>query len=467
MKILRLLNNLSKTKSNSIILEDENGSSITYEDFEIATGKLYNYLLSLNIEKEKIIAIRLKRSYRCFITMIGAMKAAIPFVIIGDTSPDEYIKTVNKECEPVLTIDDKLLDTILDGDYLKGYKFRNLHDLAFVVYSTGSSGFFKGSMHEYGALDELYNRLEKTRKEYKMFADELEEACFLFQAGLYGIGAIVDLFNVIVFKTKAVIIKSENANRVDHLKKLAAEKNALTVVASPLTLPDFLNNPSSTIKSYCVSYEIFSYKYNPNFFVYNDYGLTEACGTLCSMPIEKDYDIVPVGKPTGDFVVKIVNKDDEPIIDNQIGELAFIPYYFRGYIKHDDLFKKAFYNGYFHTGDLAYYDEDKNIVLVGRKNDILETNEGYVVPVFISNEIKKDFKDIKKCYIKIFKDENPNMIVMYYISDVNHTLNEINNKIKNKIPSYSLPTHIVKLEQFAYFYCGKINKNLFKKPSIK
>lgn len=466
MKLLDALYELSISKGDAIAFEDEINGGISYKDFEIATGKLYNYLESLRLPKERIIAIRVKRSYRTFIAMVGAIKAAVPYVIIGDTSPDEYVNQVYEECEIVLTLNDEVLDTALKGEYLKGHKSRDMNDLALIIYSTGTSGFFKGSMHEYGAIEKKFNTSSKGRELYPEAAKGIENRCFFIVAGLYAATSIEDLIDVIVYRTKLVIIRSENAENVEYLIEMAKKKNVYTMEATPKSLPEFIKNHADNIKEYYVTYEMFPCKYNPNYNIYNGYGLSEACGSLCFKEIDKDYDIAPAGKPFPEREVKLLNKNNEQTKRNEIGELCFVPEYFRGYIKKMDLYNKAFRDGYFHTGDLGYYNDDDDIVIVGREKDIKETKDGLIIPIFISIEIKKKINDINNCCVIIFDDDKP-MVVAYYISENEHSLDEINSKIADKIPAYALPTHAVKLDKFEYFFSGKLNRNLFNKPVNK
>jgi len=464
MKVLDALYELSEIKKDSVIFEDEIYGGISYRDFELATGRLYRALSALQLPKEAMIAIRVKRSYRTYIAIVGALKAALPYVVIGDTSPSEYVEQVYAECEPALTLDDAFLDRALKEEYLPHYKARDIHDLALVIYSTGSSGFFKGSMHEYGIIDKIFSYSSVGREIYRETAAALETMSFFLLAGFYGASAIEDLINVTVYRSKLVIIPEEKCNDVDYLIEMARKHRVYTMEANPLTLPEFVKNPESTIREYYVAYEMFPCKYSPDYKVYNGYGLSEACGTLCFKEIEKDYDIAPVGTPVPLWEVKLLNRDQRQTETDEIGELCFVPEYFRGYIKRPELYRSAFYGGYFHTGDLGYYNENHDIVIIGRKRDMKETAEGYIVPIFIQNAILKAFPDISKCLVKVFTDEEPTMTVAYYISEREHTLEEINAGIACTIAPFALPTHAVRLSAFEYFRSGKLNRNLFFKP---
>jgi len=466
MQVLDSLKNLSIIKSDAIMLEDEINGGISYKDFEIASGRLYNYLDSFKLNKEEIVAIRVKRSYRKAIAIFGALKAAIPFVVIADKSPTEYVNQVYEECKPVITIDDDFLDKGLKSEYLDGYKYRDNHDLAYVVYTTGSSGFFKGVMLEYGILEKRYNIATFGKQMSQETAKALEKMSFFLLQGFYGTAAIEDLINVIVYQSRMIIVDLDKADDIDYLINMANKKNVYTMSATPKTLPEFVNNPKSNFKEYIVNFEMFPSKYSEDYKLYDGYGLSEACGSLCFKEVDKDYEITPVGKPVPGMDVKLFDKNNKQTVTNQIGELSFVPEYFRGYIKRMDLFKKAYYDGYFHTGDLGYYNEEGDIVIIGRKKDILETKDGYVVPLFIANAIKKEFLDIEKCYVKIFKDENPAMVVAYYISNKEHNVEEINKKIASRIKQYAYITHAVKVDKINYFISGKINSNSFNKPTI-
>ncbi len=110
------------------------------------------------------------------------------------------------------------------------------------------------------------------------------------------------------------------------------------------------------------------------------YGLTETAPLLtCSQPDfatpAEDYQRRSrQGPPAIGVDIKVVDGDDNPVPrDNAtVGEIAARSnVVFKGYWQQSDETDKAIYNGYFHTGDLAVWDEIGNINIVDRKKDVI------------------------------------------------------------------------------------------------
>lgn len=110
------------------------------------------------------------------------------------------------------------------------------------------------------------------------------------------------------------------------------------------------------------------------------YGLTETAPFLTSSQPdhatdEKDYQRRSrAGVPGLGVDLKVVDEADNPVPKDgkSVGEIcARSNVVFKGYWEQPEETAKAVYNGYFHTGDLAVWDELNNIHIVDRKKDVI------------------------------------------------------------------------------------------------
>ena len=101
------------------------------------------------------------------------------------------------------------------------------------------------------------------------------------------------------------------------------------------------------------------------------YGLTESSPVITA---ETDKQKRPgsIGLPLNNIEVKIDNPDKDGV-----GEiLAKGPNIMLGYYENEEATKKALENGWLHTGDYGYIDEDGFVYITGRKNDLIVLRNG-------------------------------------------------------------------------------------------
>ncbi len=109
------------------------------------------------------------------------------------------------------------------------------------------------------------------------------------------------------------------------------------------------------------------------------YGLTESGGVF---QVQPDGEVKPetVGKPLPKTVVKIA-EDQEVLVSSASN--------FVGYYKDPEATKKVLKDGWLHTGDAGYIDDDGHLLIIGRKEEIMRTREGDAFsPDFIETRLK-------------------------------------------------------------------------------
>jgi long-chain acyl-CoA synthetase len=109
------------------------------------------------------------------------------------------------------------------------------------------------------------------------------------------------------------------------------------------------------------------------------YGLTEAGGIF---QVQPDGEVKPetVGKPLPRTEVKIAEDQEVLVCSKSI---------FPGYYQNPEATAAVLKDGWFHTGDAGYLDEDGHLLIIGRKEDIMRTKEGEAFsPDFIETRLK-------------------------------------------------------------------------------
>lgn len=116
------------------------------------------------------------------------------------------------------------------------------------------------------------------------------------------------------------------------------------------------------------------------------YGLTEVCGAITSTTMEPNN---PVGRVLANTEVKILNDNGEHLGPNEWGEiLVRRQHQPKGYFNNPEV-TRAMYDedGWVHTGDVGYFDNNGQLYIVDRRKDILKYNNFPISPTNIEKVI--------------------------------------------------------------------------------
>ena len=120
------------------------------------------------------------------------------------------------------------------------------------------------------------------------------------------------------------------------------------------------------------------------------FGMTEfGPGIFALAPRDAIRKAGSIGRPNFFVEAQIVDDDGNPLGANEIGELVLKgPSYSSGYFNDSEACAEAVdENGFFHTGDLALYDEDLYFTIVDRKKDMFISGGENIYPAEIEKAL--------------------------------------------------------------------------------
>ena len=112
----------------------------------------------------------------------------------------------------------------------------------------------------------------------------------------------------------------------------------------------------------------------PNCVVLEGYGLSESASTTTFNINAEQRKVLSIGKPIWGVEVRIVDDNDKPLAagPDNVGEIVIRGHnIMKGYYKKPEATAEAFKGGWFHTGDLAYQDDEGFLFIVDRKKDLI------------------------------------------------------------------------------------------------
>lgn len=175
-----------------------------------------------------------------------------------------------------------------------------------------------------------------------------------------------------------------------------------------------------------------------------------------------------VGVPFVNYNVKIVNKNEQELKYNEVGEICFntptmMKEYFHNTIETNQT-KKLHSDGkvWIHTGDLGYVDEDGFIFIKGRIKRIYgyidETGNTYkIFPDYIEN-IVSSIDYVEQCAAGCIKDnKHINKIYCFITLNDKSSKELIKTKMHELLPEYDYPHIIVFIETIPLNAVGKVD----------
>jgi len=121
------------------------------------------------------------------------------------------------------------------------------------------------------------------------------------------------------------------------------------------------------------------------------YGLTETVSGDVTLrkdtPIDK---MVSDGRLMPGLRLRIVDGNGKDVPSGTVGEIILKgPKVFKGYWKNEEATAEAIKDGWFHTGDLGYLDEEGYLYIEGRKKDLIISGGENVAPVEVESVISE------------------------------------------------------------------------------
>lgn len=200
------------------------------------------------------------------------------------------------------------------------------------------------------------------------------------------------------------------------------------------------------------------------------FGQTETTMTLGTFPWQTPKP-GSMGKPNPQYDVQLLRSDDTQCEDGEKGEICIYignnkPIgLFKGYYRDQNLTLKIWHHGYYHTGDMAWRDQDGYYWFVGRSDDVIKSS-GYRIGPFEVESALMTHPAVVECAITGVPDDIRGMVVKATVvladewkSKADDTLiKELQNHVKHETAPYKYPRVIEFVDELPKTISGKIRR---------
>ena len=180
-----------------------------------------------------------------------------------------------------------------------------------------------------------------------------------------------------------------------------------------------------------------------------------------------------MGKPSPQYEVDIVDENGESCMPGQTGEIVIRadpkpPGLLMCYYKNEEKTKAAIHDGWFHTGDVAWKDEDGYYWYVGRNDDVIKSS-GYKISPFEIESVLVLHPAVLECAVTGVPDPIRGQVVKatvvlkagYEPSD--DLKKELQNFVKKETAPYKYPRAMEFVKELPKTVNGKIMRSKIRK----
>jgi len=463
------------------------GKELNYQKLNEKANSLARELRRRGVKQDTIVGIIGEHSIEVIVGILAILKAGGAYLPIGIDYPIDRINYMLNDCAAdILLIQNNLVDIdciqanvqIMDlgnsefyhGEITNLMNINTSRDLAYVMYTSGSTGEPKGTMVEH--MNVL--RLVKNTN-YIIFEKNdriLSTGAITFDASTFEIwGALLNGLRLYLC-SKMIILDVEKLEDLININKI----NILWLT-SPLFnhLTELKLNIFRNLKYLLVGGDILSSKHinkvkslYKNLEIINGYGPTEnTTFSTCYNIKEECGKNIPIGKPTNNSLAYVVGDDFKIKPIGIPGELwVGGDGVARGYLNKSKLTAEKFINNPFikggrvyRTGDRARWLPDGNLEFLGRRDNQIKIRGFRVEIREIENSLLKH-NQVNEAVVISKVDKIGNKYLCAFITLMDDLpVDGIKSYLSNKLPSYMIPSKFIKLKNMPLTVNGKVDRN--------
>ena len=491
------------------VSRDHTERRFTFKDMKRASNQCANYFKSLGIKKGDRVMLVLKRHYQFWFAMLGLNKlgaiaipatnqlqehdfeyrfqsagvSAILCTADGDTANQVDIAAkscptlkhkiiVGGEKEGWRTFDEEY--TLYSSHYNRTEDAPCGDDLLLMFFTSGTSGYPKIAAHSHKYP---LGHFHTARYWHNVEPDGLHLTISDtgWAKSMWG-----KLYGQWLCEAATFVYDFDRFDAADILPMFA--KHHITTFCAPPTMLRMM------IKEDISKYDLSSVRHmttagealNPEVYrqfekatglqILEGFGQSESTmiiGNLTGAP----HKIGSMGKPAPIYEVELHDADGKPVPVGETGEIVIrvadgAPCgLFTGYYNAPEKTAEVWHDGYYHTGDTAWKDEDGFYWFVGRVDDVIKSS-GYRIGPFEIESVIMELPYVLECGVSAEPDEVRGQVVKASIVLVKGTepteelKKEIQKYVKERTAPYKYPRIVVFRDELPKTSSGKIKRNM-------
>jgi len=479
----------------TVFMETMSGERFTYADVEAMSALYAGLLVDLGVEPGDRVAVQVEKSPEAVVLYLATLRVGGAFLplntaytaaemayFLNDSRPrvvvcrpadEDRIAPLARDAGAAhtLTLDadgsGSFADRTAEATPVKQTVERSKRDLAAILYTSGTTGRSKGAML---TVENLWSNADTLCRAWGFTRnDVLLHALPIFHAH----GLFVAINCVLVSGSRMLFLPKFEVGAV-----LAALPRCTVMMGVPTFYTRLLASPEFTPEPF-VGRRLFisgsapllaetwqDFKDRTGHEILERYGMTETVMSSSNL-LEGKGGRIPgsIGKPLPGVELRVVGEDGEELPVGEVGMLEVRgPNVFKGYWRLPEKTNAEFRpDGFFITGDMARYDENGFLYLVGRSKDLIITGGYNVYPKEVEEVLDAMDGVVESAVVGVAdSDFGERVIAVVKPSDHPPAAEVLIASLKEQLAGYKVPKEIHFVDELPRNVMGKIQKNVLR-----
>jgi amino acid adenylation domain-containing protein len=470
---------------------------LSYRELDRSSNRLASLLKNNQVQKGDLVALAMERSAEMLIALLAILKAGAAYLPIDPEYPVERVKYILNDASAKVLITSNAYKNyfetdaqeLLIEDALKvssEYPGEALDvevhgaDLAYVLYTSGSTGHPKGVQI---AHYNLVNFLVSMQKEPGIKPDDKLLAVTTVSFDIAGL----ELYLPLITGACVVITDADSAKDGRALLQIIRQEKITMMQATPYTWKIMLESGWSDklpLKILCggeaLSKDLALKLLDKGSELWNMYGPTETTIWSSLKQVTPADSIITIGKPIANTQIYILDEALKPVPPGATGEIyiggdGVAP----GYLNRAELTRERFLIDNFattasgriyRTGDLGRFLSNGEVQCLGRTDHQIKIRGYRIETEEVSFHVNR-LKNIKDSVVVARTDPSGNANLVAYIitrqkvtADMGLQIKDWRDELKKILLDYMVPQYVVILDEFPLTPNGKIDTNALPEP---
>ncbi|QFT53934.1 non-ribosomal peptide synthetase [Microbulbifer sp. THAF38] len=479
---------LSQPEAIALVFEQQ---QLTYEELNHKANQFAHYLFSQGVKENSLVALCMTRSVEMFVSILAILKAGSAYLPINMDSPQEHINYVLEDSNAhwiitesaltsgfntqanLLSIDDEDIKQAINACPKTNVDTADIaNHLAYVVYTSGSTGLPKGVMIEHHSLCNLASYLVK-ELDINAQSRVLQFASIAFDASIF------EWSMALCGGAALHVAQSATTKSLLQFEQMVSDRELTHMILTPALLPQLNVERFNSVSHMIVGGEACSREtaqiWSRNRKFYNAYGPTESTVMASIGSFEFDQTKLHIGKPIDNTQLYVVNQGMQLLPPGTVGELVIGGVGLaRGYLNRESLTNDKFvtrsflddtHTRLYKTGDMVKWLPDGNLEYIGRSDNQIKLR-GFRVELGEIEHVLRECHELKDAVVVASGESIDKQLIAYLVHNedcsVEHKqqlVTQYRQYLQSKLPAFMVPAAFVWLDALPLTISGKTDFN--------